>query len=465
MTTATTPFGYSPAHTVSDYTHSISLDGDRTLLFNLLTGLGWEGAVKHRDRAISIVEKGRGTENATDELDRLEENFRSSRRAISFQLIPTYGCNFKCAYCYEGSLTSEQRQWDDQDIQNVVATCKRLAERAGQKLSDCKFTVLGGEVIRESTFAGVRTLVAELRKKGARRFEAITNGYELADHAEQMAEIGITRLQVTIDGPQKMHDKRRPIRVFRGSSFDRITDGVTKCLELGMFVALRINIDQRNIPTLPKLVAHFDEHGWLNHPCFYPYLAALESDYSGKMHFVPESEMAEMVVEAAKIEPRLLLVKWAFHGLDFIYALRAGTQPTPIMRYCGATTQDFTLDARDGVYPCWFGAGQDEFKVGTISDIAAGKPLTPSGAKRLESWRSRGVRNVNHCATCKWALVCGGGCTFKAKTKTDDMMQPNCAPFASIYEIAGSVIYETPRDLRGELRGDATPRIEMEAAP
>jgi sulfatase maturation enzyme AslB (radical SAM superfamily) len=53
------------------------------------------------------------------------------------------------------------------------------------------------------------------------------------------------------------------------------------------------------------------------------------------------------------------------------------------------------------------------------------------------------VATVEPCGTCKWALVCGGGCTFKAVTKTGDVMSPNCAPFEGIYAAAGRLVYET----------------------
>nr|MCH9680501.1 SPASM domain-containing protein [Deltaproteobacteria bacterium] len=215
----------------------------------------------------------------------------------------------------------------------------------------------------------------------------------------------------------------------------------------------------RNIRSLKALVATFDEQGWLDHPQFHGYLAPLERDFSGKTRFVTEDEMARMLAEETAREPRLLRLHWGLHGLKFLYALRSGERPQPVLRYCGATTGDYTLDARNGVYACWFGAGQGDFKVAEIADIAAGKPLPTLGQQRLARWRSRGVAAMDHCGTCKWALVCGGGCAFKAQAKTADMMNANCAPFESIYAAVGRVIYETPPALRHD------PPPPMVAAP
>nr|MCH9682749.1 radical SAM protein [Deltaproteobacteria bacterium] len=234
MQTSSTPVGYTAAHVVRDYTHRIELSDGESLIFNLLTGLGWRGPSNDDQGAVTAVEARRGDEPASAVLEQMESDFSKSSRPVAFQLIPTYGCNFKCSYCYEGSLTSEQRQWDETDVANVVAACQRLVKESGCPFSEAKFTVLGGEVIRASTFAGVEALVKGLRDAGGQRFEAVTNGYELADHAERMQKLGITVVQVTVDGPQKIHDKRRPIRVFRGSSFERILEGVGRCLDLGI---------------------------------------------------------------------------------------------------------------------------------------------------------------------------------------------------------------------------------------
>lgn len=460
MHASSSPIGYTPAHFVRDYTHRIDLSDGDCLVFNLITGLGWQGPSAREHKGTAAVEARRGDEPAGAVLARMESEFSKVSHPVSFQLIPTYGCNFKCAYCYEGSLTSEQYQWSDSDIDHVVAACRRLVEPSGTSLADSRFTVLGGEVIRASTFAGVHRLVERLAAAGGTHFEAVTNGYELAEHAERMQALGINHVQITVDGPQKIHDKRRPIRVLRGSSFERILAGVSRCLGLGMTVNLRVNIDQRNIPSLGKLVAEFDAQGWLDHPRFHAYLAPLERDFSGKTRFATEDEMARMLADLAAEEPRILRLNWGLHGLRFLYYLRAGRRPQPVMRYCGATRGDYTLDARNGVYTCWFGAGQGDFKVAEISDIAAGKPLHALEQQRLDRWRSRGVTAVQPCGSCKWALVCGGGCAFKAQAKTGDMMNPNCAPFASIYAAVGRLIYETPSPLRHD-----RPRHEPASAP
>ncbi|MCR9161123.1 MAG: SPASM domain-containing protein [Nannocystaceae bacterium] len=211
-----------------------------------------------------------------------------------------------------------------------------------------------------------------------------------------------------------------------------------------MTVYLRINIDQRNIRALRDLSRDFERRGWFENPRFHPYLAPLERDFSGKMRFAAEHEMAQMVAEAADEEPLIHRFYWGFHGLSFLYALRAGRAPEPVMRYCGATTGDYVLDARGHVHACWFGAGQDAFELGDISQVAAGLPFDARGRKRVARWRSRGVTRVEPCSTCKWALVCGGGCAFKSRAKTGDMMQPNCAPFTEIFDAVGKAVLEAP---------------------
>lgn len=438
-----TPYGYAPARVVRDYTHHIELSEERVLVFNLLTGLGWKGPRHELVAGATRVEQGRGDVSAERILDALEAQYQQLAHPVSFQLIPTYGCNFSCAYCYEGSLTSGQKVWDRGEVSAVADAVARLMRGSPTPIADAMFTVLGGEVIREGMFEPVEWLVEALRGIGARRFEAITNGYELAAHVPAMKRLGIGQVQITVDGPQRIHDKRRPVRgESRASSFERILAGVAACLEAGMAVNLRVNVDQRNIPHLGELADTFAAQGWFDAPRFLGYLAPLERDHAGRMHFVPEDEMARMLVDVARESPAVLRFRWDLHGLDYVYALRDGRPPSMKMRYCGATRADYMLDARGAVYSCWFGAGREAFKIADIQAIAAGADVPLDGARRLHRWRQRGPVNMPSCRTCKWALVCGGGCSFKAAVKTGDMEAPNCAPFEQIYAAAGRVIYE-----------------------
>ncbi len=445
MSISSPPHGYSAARLVRDYTHQIELSGGERLVFNLLTGLAWQGPANEAVDAGTAVERDEGGAEASHALENLEAEFQDSPHPLSFQLIPTYGCNFSCAYCYEGSLTSKQKQWTPLEIAQVVSACTHLAAESGRELEKASFTVLGGEVIRSETFKGVETLVSALYDAGARRFEAITNGFELAEHAAAMKAMGIGRVQITVDGPRAIHDKRRPVRLVRESSFERILDGIEACLGLGVLVNLRVNIDQRNIPHLPDLFEVFDSRGWLDDPLFRGYLAPLERDYAGKMYFAPEDEMARMLVAQAEKNPLLLRFRWDIHGLDFLYAIRSGHRPRLKMRYCGATRSDYMLDARNGVYACWFGAGQDQFKLADISEVATHGKLPEKGRRKLNEWRSRGPTVMPHCSSCKWSLICGGGCAYKAAVKTGGLSSPNCAPFAGIFEAAGKTIYEHQR--------------------
>ena len=59
--------------------------------------------------------------------------------------------------------------------------------------------------------------------------------------------------QVTIDGPQKIHDKRR-ISCNGKSTFNLLINNIDKLLNNDLDVILRINVDKENVNSLDELL-------------------------------------------------------------------------------------------------------------------------------------------------------------------------------------------------------------------
>src|SRR5262249_42067090 len=79
-------------------------------------------------------------------------------------------------------------------------------------------------------------------------------------------EGGIKQVQVSIDGPKAVHDRRR---IFRGggSSFDAIVDNVDLLLARGgTLVQIRAHVDPANLHDFEQLLDFFDDRGWIDHP-------------------------------------------------------------------------------------------------------------------------------------------------------------------------------------------------------
>src|SRR6266850_5496840 len=122
-------------------------------------------------------------------------------------LLPTEQCNFRCTYCYEDFSIGRM---GPETIQGV----KRLIDRRLDSLRSLSVAWFGGEpllargVIEEIS----EHIVHALGERPDLHYYAdmTTNGYLLDTPAvERLAELGISSYQISLDGPEDLHDQTR----------------------------------------------------------------------------------------------------------------------------------------------------------------------------------------------------------------------------------------------------------------
>ncbi len=186
----------------------------------------------------------------------------------AYTIVPTYNCNLICSYCFQndmrtdtgthGMLTVMTRQMADrifQSIQNLEV------DKKPPMPFQRHFTLFGGEPLLPATRDINQYLIEKAFAMGDSSFTAITNGTYLDTYRDLLGPRAISRLQITLDGPKAVHDKRRSFKDGTGS-FDRIALNIGMALELGIRVSLRINVDTGNINSLPALAKEIVARGW-----------------------------------------------------------------------------------------------------------------------------------------------------------------------------------------------------------
>ena len=146
---------------------------------------------------------------------------RFGRPITSLRISITQRCNFSCLYCHrEGSKGSEDREMTPEEIERVV--------RVGARLGVRKVKLTGGEpLLRQDVCEVVRRLSGV---EGVREVSMTTNGYLLADYAEELAEAGLKRVNVSLDttDPEKFRWLTGGMRV------ERVLSGIEAALEAGL---------------------------------------------------------------------------------------------------------------------------------------------------------------------------------------------------------------------------------------
>lgn len=270
-------------------------------------------------------------------------------------IYPTFLCNLRCTYCFQPHLFHGRNNLIQPDV--IDALFEALAEfrRRWGSPQPPVLTLFGGEPLlnRQSQYEAVENILRLSASLGY-RLKIITNGVELARYAELLTRYDLEFIQVTLDGPQEVHDHRRIFANGEGT-FDRIVEGIDKALQSRLSIAIRVNIDRENVPLLPDLADFIIHKGWLEKGANV-WVAPVED-------FTPETEWCaeQTTIDTLK---RLLEIKRQYPQTAFMsitgrlaqffdYVLEHGQLPLPMLKYCPAVIgNQVSLDYQGNIFAC-----------------------------------------------------------------------------------------------------------------
>jgi uncharacterized protein len=189
---------------------------------------------------------------------------------------------------------------------------------------------------------------------------------------------------------------------------------------------IRINLDSHNIDSLPEIADLCVDYGWFkeNITVFVgPYRDLLYGSYQ---YQIPEYLLLEKIFSFYEEFPQtksIGLIGWP--GLDYLFHfMKNRTLLPPRVRYCIANYGRFGFDPDGNIYACGNAAGRKDLAVGRFY------PKFYLDRNLLTIWRKRRFIDFRCCNVCKFAFLCGGGCTLQSLLKYDGKM-PYCP---SIFE-------------------------------
>ena len=338
-------------------------------------------------------------EDMEDELvatraDMLRDRFRTDRLLLT--IAPTLNCNFRCDYCYEDHLKVNMSR----AVQDALVSW--VKERAGHTAL-LHVIWYGGEPLMPGAYPVVERLseafIAVCREHGVEyNAELVTNGYFLdREKMERLKALGVTMVQVTVDGPPEVHDRRRVLAGGQGT-FWRIIENLKSVVDLAAF-QLRINVDRRNALSALEVAAILREHGL---EAVRPHLAQvtasgvacgniLELCYSTR-------EFADMELEVYREAAKqgLPLGRYPFH--------RPGA-------FCTADRANAVVVAPNGLlFKCWHEVTLDPDRaIGHIID--GQQPFQKAVEDRWLSWDPL---SLSGCRACDVLPLCHVGCPVEA---------------------------------------------------
>ena len=362
-------------------------------------------------------------------------DFIEARDESEVQLffVPTYACNFACSYCYQETYAPKQQPWSREVSDAFFGYIER--EFAGRRKY---ITIFGGEPLLPSK--SIREGLEYFIRRSAELdidIAVVTNGYNLLDYLDVLSMATIREIQVTLDGPRDVHNKRRPLKNGEGT-FDAIVKGVDAALQHGFPVNLRVVLDRENVDALPELARFAESRGWTaNENC--------------KTQFGRNYELHVCQKERDKIFSRIGLYEkiyslllehpeiGEFHRPAYSvsrFLFDNGELPEPLFDSCPGCKTEWAFDYTGKIYACTATVGKTGEELGTFYPEAA------LLEEAVEEWEDRDVVSISSCEGCPVRLACGGGCAAVAKNSSGELHSPDCRPVKELLALGVSLYFE-----------------------
>ena len=336
--------------------------------------------------------------------DKLEA-MRICKDLVSLTILTTMDCNLKCRYCYQEGIKNDNYM-TEATADKTAQFLEKLVEK--NKPSKIRLHFYGGEPLMN--FKVIENIVPRanaLAKKHGANFGvyATTNGVLLTKiMAERLKALGFSYLQITVDGPERIHDSRRPTVNNKGS-FKVIMDNITNAADK-IRINLRINVDKQNIDTIDELLQDIVKRGLKNKVVINLELlgpAFTEIEHCSKYMFADDAEKSLMGPLYEKI---------ARHGLSTFGIM-------PVEGACEHYAINSLAVAPDGgIFMCQGFAGYDKYRIGNINNDEAIDPEKLSGFMKHSPWKD--------CLDCPYAPICRGGCRAFVVALKNDITKPDC---------------------------------------
>jgi cyclic pyranopterin phosphate synthase len=176
-------------------------------------------------------------------------------RAINYLRVSvTDRCDFRCAYCMSEDMTflPKAEILSLEELDRLCSAFVRLGVR--------KLRMTGGEpLVRRDIMHLFRALSRHLRTGDLDELTVTTNGSQLSKYAAELAEIGVRRVNVSID----TLDPHKFAAITRWGKFDRVMAGLEAAKDAGLAVKINcVALRGVNDDEFDRLVAWCGDEGF-----------------------------------------------------------------------------------------------------------------------------------------------------------------------------------------------------------
>ncbi len=365
----------------------------QTLANKLLQSEGSAPLTDSESQLLGQLEYGRfAYPDGQEEQDSIRFTHQMDRydmTALGLVVAPTMACNMACEYCFESNKNGKMSA----DIQAAVVN---FIEKKADSLSIVDICWYGGEPLLALDV--IEAMTARLLEIGRRKnFQygatMITNGYLLSPEiVDKLVDLRISAIQVTLDGPARIHNKRRALKNGK-DSYSRILDNI-RYSATKLRVSVRINVDKAiDESAIEELLQELKAAG----------LQQDISVYFGQLE--PATTVCSNIADNCYGSVDFSAVEIDYFRLLLQYGFKIEKLPSPISVFCLAQRVNaFVIDHQGFLYRCFNYAGDPDRAMGNITN-----PIDYHHPNFTRLFNFNAFEN-NKCQDCSILPLCLGGC-------------------------------------------------------
>lgn len=354
-----------------------------------------------------LTDKGFIVRSEIDELSVLKQECFDSRfnedHGLVLTVLPTFECNFRCPYCFEDVSQHKGNKIIDEYTQDNIV--EFVASKLSTGIKGSLYVKwFGGEpLLAVSAMLDLTRKLKQVAKQYGNKYisSMLTNGYLLDALSKDMVdELSIFAIQVTLDGPEEVHNKRRPHKTDK-NSFKKIIDNLKHLENIVDHAYIRINADESNASSIPLLLKYLKEQELLK-KCKYD-IGYIDTQ-TGAYTLEPS---CSALLNEDDIKSIYSVISDGLKALN-LEDIVPREYPKKLKFACDAQIKNsFIVDPNGNVFKCLNDA---TIPGRAIFNLNSKMKINP---EREDKFLNLDPYKIEKCQHCSYLPICHGGCPAK----------------------------------------------------